>query len=138
MGTAQKLGIDQWRFEAMPEADAVNYVGKPNSLTIAVNTDNVPQRLHLHDGATPGGFVISLVPSGTIMSMLPPKPLAPIINAMGLTAGTPFNVNHQLGFYPSVAVLDDQGNVVAADVQHFDAENLAVTVPTNGDYRIIL
>jgi len=138
MGTAQKLGLEHWRFEAMPTARAITYVGKPHSVVVELGADDAPLKLRVQDGHTPGGFAVSLAAAGTVLAQLPAAALVPTINATGALASTPFNIQHELGYYPLVQVLDATGLLVNAVVQHFDNENLAVTVPADGNYSIIL
>lgn len=41
-------------------------------------------------------------------------------------ASTSWNINHRLGKYPSVTVVDSSGNMVLSDVTYIDANNVQV------------
>lgn len=50
------------------------------------------------------------------------------INALSLTADTPINVNHGLGYrYVHVTLVDETGNRIDADVNYVDENNLTIT-----------
>ena len=44
-----------------------------------------------------------------------------------LSAATPWNINHNLAMYPTVTIVDLSGNVVSAQVQYIDDDNVTVT-----------
>lgn len=141
MGTAQKLGLDHWRFEAMAEELAARYVGKPHSVIVAMTPYDTPARLHVQDGHTPGGFVIGLLPGDSIPAQMQPAVVPPALSYTGEPPATPVLVDHELGYPPLVQVMNAAGQILAepdVSVMHFDENTLEVTVAAGGDFTIIL
>jgi hypothetical protein len=46
------------------------------------------------------------------------------------SASASWNVNHNLGQFPNIAVVMDDGTVVAADVDHTDTNSAVITFPS--------
>lgn len=42
-------------------------------------------------------------------------------------ASATWNINHKLGKFPSVTIIDTSGNVVYGDIQFIDSNNITIT-----------
>lgn len=122
---------------------ADNYKGMHGELTfLADGTGDTATvvEIRAHNGLTYGGFSIPLVPSrDSVPALLPVARVVPPIPVTTTTAPEVVPISHELGYFPLVQVLDENGQVVAdALIVHDDDENLSITLPLAGDYTIIL
>ena len=54
------------------------------------------------------------------------NPQKEYIHIQGVVSDT-WNVNHELGYYPSVAVVDSSGSLVHGDIRYIDEDNIVIT-----------
>lgn len=59
----------------------------------------------------------------------PPGPPGPSFVHIQLSAASVWSVTHNLGYYPAITVIDTDGHVVYADIQHTSINNAVITFP---------
>jgi len=140
MTTKMRRGRDPEQNEVLQAgAQANNYTGLLGQIT-ATRSGQFMVGLAVHDGATPGGFVVPLAPSDGVASVF----YAPPANAQWTAADsvTPFEIPAGTA-YPLVQVSTAAGVVVTHDctitITLVDGEYVvAVVVPAAGDYVAVM
>ncbi len=110
----------------------VSIVGQPSVyITVPAGGGTVVSLLTPPPGSVaPPGVVTAVVAgSGTAVDATNPQRPVVSVTTYTFTQSTPsatWVVTHNLGRFPSVTVVDGAGNVVAADIQYVDANNLLI------------
>lgn len=82
----------------------------PESGEFLFDTDT--KSLYIGDGVTPGGLLVSSA-SGNIT----------YVHTQSSSAST-WNINHNLGYYPNVTIIDSSGRVVEGEIDYVDVNNI--------------
>lgn len=122
-------------------AEADRFKGMHGEITLVADGTTDPGsivELRAHNGVKYGGFAIPLTDSGATPTPLPVSRVVPPMAVTTTGADEAVVVEHGLGYFPMVQVLDNTGLPVAAPIQHHDDQSLSVTIAAAGDYEIIL
>lgn len=127
-------------------ADANRFKGSHGELTFvaeAVSADMSRQiiQMRAHNGLDAGGFVVPLVPASSPRALLPGAVVYPKV-AVTLVEATPLTVQHDLGYWPLVQVVDPATGTVVADVEIVhslvDDNSFTVESETAGDFELLI
>jgi len=99
--------------EEVLEVHDPGVAGPPNSLSVGTVTTG-----------TAAVTITGTAPSQTLNFVLPTG--GSYIHTQGSSAST-WTINHNLGFYPSVTVVDNGDNVVVGDVNYISTNSLTVS-----------
>lgn len=124
-------------------AAADRYKGMHGELTFVAEGNEEGAALveiRAHNGLQYGGFSVPVVQArDNLASTLPLARVVPPIEVTTTVDPEVVPISHELGYFPIVQVLDNTGQVVpGALIVHDDAENVSVTIPTAGDYTVVL
>ena len=95
-------------------AQANIYIGMHGQITgIADVIGDDPKaivELRFHDGITPGGHMIPLIPA--VLTPRSPLTFASVPPEFIVDSGQSLTINHELGYYPLVQVMNENGGIL--------------------------